>query len=194
LVVTQLLLGPLVQLANLGSMCRMTRLTEDAAHTIQRALRGARSVYFLTASDPMVTMYAPAILSDEARGGRPPADCSGWLFGAPQDVTVVRTGRSTFSLTPARGVMLDAAFEELFRDPRLAFAAGDTFAMCASTVRVASVEGGRPAKLEVVAGDDLDAPADPWLAWESGELRTFTFPPVGRSVTVHWTPGPSGVF
>jgi hypothetical protein len=191
LVLTQLVFGPLVQLANIAGMSTAARGTEAVAGAIVREIHGSSRAFLLVSSDPMVAMYAPAMLAVEGYG-RP--DCWGWISGSPHDVTIARTASSSFSLRLAHGAFLRTSFEQLFRDPRLPFSVGDTFPICGASVRIASVEAGLPARLEVTADGDLDAPTTPWLAWDAGQLKSVVFPPVGQESTIHWAVGPSGAF
>jgi hypothetical protein len=165
--------------------------TEAVARDIARETHGSPRAFLLVSSDPMVAMYAPAILAVDTGGRR---QCWGWISGAPQDVTVARTGPAAFSLQLAHGGFLGSSFERLFRDARLTLAVGDTFPACGASVRIGAVEAGLPTRLDVTADADLDASPTPWLAWDAGQLRTVAFPPVGQRTTIRWAVGPSGIF
>ena len=61
------MLSPVGGFVNLRATAKMARATEGVAKDALVAMRGARHVFLLAASDPMVSMYTPAILvADQA--------------------------------------------------------------------------------------------------------------------------------
>lgn len=184
-------LAPIGQLGNVLNMRETTRATEDAARSIVRVAEGAGRIFVVTASDPMASWYPQAVVASESTG---PLACWSWLSGAQADVVLTRTGARSFTLEPRGTTFLRAGFETLERSPDLPFQAGDEVTTCGARVRVVSVDGGRPARIEVTSDGDLETPGTAWLAWDAGAMRRVAFPPPGGLVTIPWTPGPSGMF
>jgi hypothetical protein len=190
LVLTLLVLGPLAQLSYAQQVKTMDRATATAARDTERELHGSPRAYMLVASDPMVSLYVPPVISASTDL---PRTCWGWVSGSRQDVTLQRTGPSSFSLQGS-GPFLRGAFEALFRDPSVPLHVGETFPVCTATVRIGAMEDGLPSRLDIQADEDLDAPRTPWLAWVDGAVRAVPFPPVGKELTIRWSPGPMGMF
>jgi hypothetical protein len=185
-------LAPLGQLANELSMREATRGTEQAARDIEREANGATRIFAVAASDPMASWYPQAVVASETSG---PLGCWSWLSGARADVILTRTGRRSFTLEPRGTTFLRADFETLNRAPRrLPLKVGDEVTTCGVQVHVASVEDGRPTRIEVTSDADLEDPRTAWLAWQAGAMRRVAFPAPGESATIAWTPGPSGLF
>jgi hypothetical protein len=191
LALAHIALAPVGQLANELTMYWTARATEATAHAIERQAAGATRVMIVSASDPMASWYPQAVVAAETQG---PMPCWSWLSGVPSDMTVTRSGPASFVLEPRGTTFLRAPFETLDRSPRYPFAAGDEVVTCGVRVRVAAVVDGRPSRIEVTSDADLDAPATAWLAWQSGAVSRVAFPPVGASMTIPWTLGPSGMF
>jgi hypothetical protein len=184
-------LAPLLQVGNQLSMRVMGGATEVAALQIALHADLAGRIRVVAASDPMIGMFAPAVLASQNEA---PLGCWAWLSGVRADMVVERTGRGSFALSPKGTTFLRGSFEALFRAPWLPLHVGDEQAVCGARVRVASLEGTLPSRIEITTDEDLDAPTGAWLAWQAGYLRNFAFPPVGESLTIPWTAGPSGVF
>jgi hypothetical protein len=191
LVAAHVALAPIGQVANEVTMIVTARATEATAHAIEKEASGARRVMIVAASDPMASWYPLAVMATESPA---PLPCWSWLSGVPADVTVTRSGPASFFLEPHGTTFLRAPFETLDRDPRIAFHVGDEVTTCGVRVRVATVEGGRPARIEVSSDADLDSPETAWLAWQSGAMKRVGFPRAGESVTIPWSIGPSGMF
>jgi hypothetical protein len=194
LALTHLGVAPLDQLVNQYSMHSMARATEGVARAIVREAKGSARMFLVAASDPMASMYAPAIVASEADEASRARGCFVWLSGARADLTITRTGQASFALEPRGMTLLQGSFETLFRATWLPIEAGYEVSVCDARVRVVSVEKGRPSRIEVTSRADLEGNDATWLVWEAGELRRFVFPAVGASRTVAWTTGPSGVF
>ena len=88
---------------------------------------------------------------------------------------------------------LRGSFEAVYRDPSIAFHAGDEVTTCGARVRVLAVEGGLPSRIEAVIAD-FDAAEVAILAWQSGALTRFAPPAEGQSGVIAWSKGPSGFF
>jgi hypothetical protein len=71
---------------------------------------------------------------------------------------------------------------------------GEEVTVCRARVRAASVDDGRPARIEVESDVALDDASTSWLVWNDGKLERVSFPAIGASTTFAWTPGPSRVF
>ena len=89
--------------------------------------------------------------------------------------------------------LLDGTFDTLFRAPDRPFAQGDTVRQCGATVRVAAVQDGKPARLEIEFATALDAPDLMLWQWQGEHLERFSPPAAGEAVDVPFRPGPSGV-
>jgi hypothetical protein len=187
LALVHLVLLPLNQVGNQRAMALMEQRTEVAARAAET---GAPRIFLVAGSDPMVGMYVPAVMSSEGRG----PVCWAWLSGARAPVALTRTGAASFALEAGAPGFLRGAFETLFRAPSHPMRAGDEVTVCGARVRAASVDDGRPARIEVDSDVPLDDPSASWLVWAAGKLQHVAFPPLGASTTIAWTPGPSGVF
>jgi hypothetical protein len=158
---------------------------------MQQVIRGRQRAFIVAASDPMASLYAGAVATSETSA---PLGCRALLSSARADVTITRTGDASFALEPRGTTFLRGAFEDLYRAPWLRLQVGDEIVTCGVRVRVAAIEGGLPSRIEIESDLPLDSPGVAWLIWEAGALKEVTFPAVGRSTTVAWTPGPSGIF
>ncbi len=184
-------LAPFVQLANQHSMQTMARATEATAHVIEQEVHGASRMFLVAASDPMAGLYAGAVMASETSQ---PLACGELLSAARADITITRTGNASFALAPRGTTLLRGSFEDLYRPPWLPLQVGDEVTGCDARVRVAAVEDGLPSRIEVTSDVSLDAPGVAWLVWDAGAMKRFVFPALGESVTIAWTPGPSGIF
>jgi hypothetical protein len=109
-------------------------------------------------------------------------------------VTITRTGDASFALEARGTTFLRGAFESLYRAPWLPLQLGEEVAVCGVHVRVGAIVDGLPSRLEIASNVGLDAPGATWLVWDAGALEEVTFPVIGASTTIAWTPGPSGMF
>jgi hypothetical protein len=186
-----LVLVPLATFANLSTTITMRKKTEDAAAAAKATMSAAPRAFVLSASDPMVGLYAGLTLASEPH---PPNACWTWIAGARADVRIARTSAATLELEPIGRTLLVGPFEQLYRDPSLPMRVGDTASVCGGQVTVAAVDGGgRPTRIELRI-DALDAPDVALLVWEAGEMRRFVPPTIGERTVVAWSAGPSGGF
>jgi hypothetical protein len=191
LAIVHVVLAPLSQVGSQRSMQAMSRATVATAHAFEQEIGGRTRAFVVTASDPMAGMYARFAAASEASG---PLGCRALLSAATADVTITRTGDASFALRPSGTTFLRGAFEDLYRAPWLPMHVGEEVTVCGARVRVTDVEEGLPSRIEVHSDVGLDSPTVAWLVWDAGALSELTFPAVGESTTIAWTPGPSGVF
>jgi len=184
-------LAPLVQLGTQQSLKKMGRATESVARDAAREVDPRGRIRVVEASDPMVAMYAGALLASEVDRS---ATCGAWIGGVRADMLVERTGPRTFTLAPRGTTFLKGSFENLFRAAWHPLYLGYEQPVCGAVVRVVALDGGLPSRIEVTADADLDDPSGGWLAWQAGALRRFTFPSPGGTTVIVWTPGPMGLF
>jgi hypothetical protein len=175
----------------------------NAAHTAQIARsveslsahaeigRARPRVFVIGASDPMVTMYVPAVLAETA-----PERLACWslISGAKQAHRVTRTGPAELTVRPEPGPLLLGAFETLFRSAALPFAVGDSVRQCGATYVVSEVSGGRPAEFRVQFDRPLGDPSLRLLVWKNARLTALAPPNLGDTLEIPWSPGPLGVF
>jgi hypothetical protein len=193
LVLTSVLLAAPLALFNELAFERMARTTERLAHDAEREAGGAQRVFVVAAGDPMVALYPRFVLLHE---GAASTGCWSWLDGAKADVRVTRLGQDGIAIEPIGAPLLRGAFEELYRAPSLPMHEGDEVVQCGARVRVASVAGGFPTRIEVHFGAALESAAAglALLVWQGGALRRLAPPAIGESVVLPWTVGPSGLF
>jgi hypothetical protein len=183
-------LSPLGGFVNVRSAAAMARATERVAHDAVAAMRGAHHVFLLAASDPMVSMYAPAVMVAQ----QPQDGCWVWISGAHADMRIARDKPGALTLEPVGTSFLRAPFESLFRAPSVAWHAGDVARVCGGEVRVTALAGGDPSRIELAVDDPLDDPDVALLAWDGGRIVRLAPPPLGASRVIPWSTGPSGIF
>jgi hypothetical protein len=187
-----LLAAPAVLLgAAVPAIALMARANEAIAGAVTAEVQGARRV-FVVASDPMASVYVGAVLASE---DTPPVGCWSWLSGAPADHRLTRVDPTTLSLEPVGSSFLRGPFEALYRAPQLLMKEGDEIEQCGARIRVASVEAGRPTRIEVrfpASPDDGDIAL---VAWDGRRLARVPPPRrPGEEVGLkHW-PGPMGMY
>jgi hypothetical protein len=193
LVLTSVLLAPPLALFNQLAFDRMARTTERLAREAEREAGGAQHVFVVAAADPMVALYPRFVLLHE---GAKAIGCWSWLDGSKADARVTRLGPDSIAVEPIGAALGRGAFEELYRAPWLPMHEGDEVVTCGARVRVASVAGGFPTRIEVRFGAALEDAAAGFvlLAWQGGGLRRLAPPAIGESVVLPWTVGPSGLF
>jgi hypothetical protein len=184
-------LAPIMQLGNERTLKQMAIASAVVTEDARRETDARGGIRILQASDPMVGMYPGAILAAETDRR---AACGAWISGVQADVIVERTGPRSFTVAPKGTTFLKGAFEDLFRASWHPLAVGYEQPVCGAVVRVVALEGGLPSRIEVTADADLDAPSGGWVAWQSGALRPFAFPPIGSTTEIGWSPGPMGMF
>jgi hypothetical protein len=183
-----LALAPVGLLGGAAVMIGMARQTLAVADHLRADTSGARRVFTLAASDPMVNVYATAALVARGKGG---LECLARLTGVHADVRVTRTGASSLSLEPVGRPLLTGPFEALYRARALPVGEGDVVTTCGASVRVARVEGGLPTRIDVDLGADLDDPALALVAWDGERLARETFAR-GETRVLPWRAGPMG--
>jgi hypothetical protein len=191
LAVVHVVLAPLSQVGSQLSMKAMSRATLATAQTLEQEIGGRTRAFVVAASDPMAGTYALFAATSETSG---PLGCRALLSAATADVTITRTGAASFALRPSGTTFLRGAFEDLYRAPWLPLHVGDEVTVCGARVRVADVEDGLPSRIEVRSNVWLNSPSVAWLVWDAGAMKELTFPAIGESTTIAWTPGPSGIF
>jgi hypothetical protein len=189
--VVHLAIAPLLLLASVASTAGFARQFERVARTAEIGAPHPKRVFLAAASDPMASMYPPAIIALES-----PEAMSCWsiLSMTKADHRLTRTGPSSFLLEPVGRPMLTGAFETLYRSPEAPFTPGAQGARCGAAIRVLATEGGRPSQIEVDVGAPLEDPGLVLLAWRDGGLRRVTPPPVGGTLELPWSPGPLGFY
>jgi hypothetical protein len=183
-------LAPLAVLHTIHKLVGRARATERIAARAAELSPPSGRLFLLAASDPMVFLYPRAILADEHPGA---VRCWSVLSAARARHRFTRTGAQRFVLEPIERPLLDRSFDRLFRAPDRPFVVGDTVEQCGATIRVTAVERGLPSRLEVEVERALDDPNGGWVVWRDHRLERFVPPPIGESVELPWSSGPSGV-
>jgi hypothetical protein len=193
LALTCVVLAPPLAMLNQHALENTARATERLAHTAEREAGGARRVFVVAASDPMVALYPRFVLLHE---GAASIECWSWLDGAKADVRVTRVGPHALAIEPVGTAFLRGGFEGLYRSPSLPMHEGEEVAQCGARVRVTSVAGGFPTRIDVRFGAKLEDASAGFvlLAWQGGALSRFAPPAIGESVVIPWSVGPIGLF
>jgi hypothetical protein len=198
LALTSVVLAPPLALLNQHALEQMARTTERLAQGAESEAGGARRVFLVAASDPMVALYPRFVLLHEgaAEPQKTSIGCWSWLDGGKADVRVTRIGPDAIAVEPVGAALLRGGFEGLYRSPLLPMHEGDEVGQCGARVRVASVAGGFPTRIDVRFGAELEDAAAGFvlLAWREGTLRRLAPPAMGESVVIPWSVGPSGLF
>ncbi|WP_433937435.1 hypothetical protein AB3662_22655 [Sorangium cellulosum] len=191
LAVVHVVIAPILFVAGTRASADMARKIEDVARTAEIGAPPRKRVFLAASSDPMASMYPPTIIALESPDAM---SCWSMLSMAKAPHRLTRTGPSSFTLAPIGRTMLTGAFEALYRAPSAPIRAGFQVAQCGATIRVAEVEDGRPARIEVDLGAPLEDPGLVLLAWRDGKLRRVAPPAIGEAVELPWSPGPIGFF
>lgn len=194
LALIHLALAPLGQLSDLHSLDRMARATDTAARDILREANADRDVFIVAASDPLASMYAPIAAKESGTKAASELGCVAWLSGVHADVTVTRLSARGLAIEPHGRTFLTGPFETLFRSSSEPLKLGDDAVVCGAHVRVAAMSDGRPSRIEVNQARTLDAYGGAWIAWRNGGFERLALPPIGKSIDIPWSPGPSGVY
>lgn len=194
LAVLHLVVAPFVQLANLRSMDRMGRATEAAARDLVREANTDRDVFLVAASDPFAGMYASLASAAANPKAASSLGCVAWLSGVRADVTVTRMTARGLAIEPRGRTFLTGPFETLFRASGEPLEVGDEALVCGAHVRVATLDQGRPARIEVTQARVLDAYGGAWIAWRNGRFERLALPSIGQSISIPWSAGPSGLY
>jgi hypothetical protein len=190
LAVLHLGIAPVGAARSITRLARRSRDTQAIAAEIERNVSPTGVAFLVASSDPTVYLYPRSILADVAPGA---LRCWSTLSGARSRHRLTRTGAHTFAIEPLDRPLLDGSFDELFRSDDRPFAVGDTTEQCGAVIRVAQVSGGRPTRLDVEMRRSLDDPGLAVLVWRDRALARLVMPPVGGSIELPWSPGPTGV-
>jgi hypothetical protein len=106
------------------------------------------------------------------------------LSMAPYDHQVTRTGADRFEVQVLGGEMLSTPFERLMRGPQFTLEPGDVVTLPGIQITVLASGAWGPERLEVRVAGSLEDPRYAFMAWQAGQLRDFTWPPVGASVVL----------
>ncbi len=190
LAIAHLVIAPLAQVRTIDKLAHRADRTDAVADTVVALAPSSGRVFVLAASDPMVFLYPRGILSDRYPGT---VRCWSVISAARASHRITRTSERGFTLEPVERTLLDGSFDQLFRAADRPFAIGDTIEQCGATIRVTAVRGGRPSRLDIALRRKLDDPELVWLVWRDHQLARFTFPAIGETTMLPWSPGPSGV-
>jgi hypothetical protein len=190
LLLIHLVLSPLVSIGNASYNAGIGRALEAAATNAELGSQRPR-VFVIGTSDPMITMYVPAVLAATT-----PERLACWsvLSGSKQSHRLERTGPSELALYPTEGPLLRGAFESLFRSQAAPFRVGETAQQCGASYRVSALRDGRPSEVRITFDRPLDDPSIRLLVWKDNRLRQLTPPTQGSSSELPWSAGPLGVF
>jgi hypothetical protein len=190
LLFVHLVLSPLVLIGNASYNAGIGRAVEAAAKGAELGPHRPRA-FVIGASDPMITMYVPAVLAATT-----PERLACWsvLSGSKQSHRLARTGPNELALYPTEGPLLRGAFESLFRSQADPFQIGETVQQCGASYRVSALQDGRPSEVRITFDRPLDDPSIRLLLWKDNRLRQLTPPVQGASAELPWSAGPLGVF
>ena len=190
LVLVHLVLPPLVTMGNVSFNADIGRKTEAIALGADLGPNRPR-VFVIGTSDPMITMYASAILAE-----RTPDElsCFSVLSGARQDLKLSRVGPAEIVIRTTRGPMVKDTFETLFRSQSLPFTVGEEAHQCGATFRVTAIEDGKPTEVHVLLDRPMDDPSLRFLVWRHGRLQAMNVPLEGETLDVPWEAGPLAMF
>jgi len=182
---------PVLGIVNLATTMQLRRAVDALAHAdVVAGAPAHKRVFVAVASDPMVSMYPPAVL---AREGSEAVACWTPLCTTKGDTRLTRLDAETLEIETLSGPFLTGAFERLFRAPELEFHVGDEVAVCGARVRVLETVGGHPKRIQAQFGAPLDDANLRVLAWERGSLDRVSLA-VGESVSIPWSAGPLRLF
>ena len=188
LAIAHLLLAPLATLRTIHKLTDRAHTTHAIAARAAALAPPSGRVFLIAASDPMVFLYPRGILADDFPNA---VRCWSVLSAAHSSHRFTRTGRKTFTLEPLDRPLLDDSFDRLFSDRP--FAIGDTVEQCGASIRVAAVISGRPLRLDITLRRALEDPELSWLIWRDHHLEPFIPPPIGSSIDLPYSPGPSNL-
>jgi hypothetical protein len=172
-------------------MTPLARAPEHAGRDVVRVASGARRVFVTSGSDPMATVYAHFTVTHDPTL---PIRCWSWLDGAKADARITRVAPDVIAIEPLGTTLLHGAFETLYRPDSEPLRVGDTIDQCGARIRVVAMREGRPSRIELTTDAPLDGSDVAFVAWRDGAMRRLPLPPVGESVVIPWSPGPSGFF
>ncbi len=89
--------------------------------------------------------------------------------------------------------MLESPLESVVRTAHNPFKVGDSVKLDDFTVKVLEVGPVGPRRITVECATSLEDASWLFLVWQNGQLQRFTFPAIGRSVRLRWSPGPTAL-
>jgi len=184
-------LAPLAALNDEYNRHKMASGTQTAVNEAVAASTTARRYLILSASDPMIWMYAGMqMLVDR------PGLVQGWcvISATKADLEVKRVGLRELIVEPRGTEFLTGAFERLFRADNFAFHTGESIQQCGVKIRLLALSRGRPKRISVEFEDDPNAQDVVMLAWRDGKLQRVDFDDIGNGTTINWSPGPMKAF
>jgi hypothetical protein len=190
LALVHLVVAPVATVRTVQRLEHRARRTETIAGQIAELSPPSGRLFVVAASDPMVFLYPRGIAADVAPGV---VQCWSVLSAARSSHRVSRPSSHHLVIEALDRPLLDGSFDRLFRADDRPFAVGDETVQCGARIRVTAVRAGLPTRLEVTMRQSFDDPDVVMLVWRHHRLERFTPPPVGDSVELPWSPGPSGV-
>ncbi|MGA7119910.1 MAG: hypothetical protein WBY94_07435 [Polyangiaceae bacterium] len=185
-------LAPLLALLNTGLNAQIARKLEEVASDVAAIAVPGDRVFVLAGSDPMVSIYPPAVLLAWSTAWT--RSCWSMASMAKGRQRFTRTGPSTVVIEPQGTTFLVGAFETLFRSSDEPLRVGDLVSQCGAGYRVLDMREGRPSEVELTLDVPLEDPHVHLLVWQEGHLRPMALPAVGDSLEIAWSPGPVGMF
>lgn len=183
--------SPLVNVGNAFFNGGIGRELERIAATADFGSARPRA-FVMGTSDPMVTMYVPAVLADT---GRSRLSCWSVMSGAKQSHRMTRIGERELVLRPNSGAFAREPFETLFRAMNVPFRVGEESQQCGVRYRVTALDAdARPTEVHVFFDRPLEDPSLRFLVWRDGSLVVAPMPKPGETIDVPWSPGPLGNF
>jgi hypothetical protein len=189
LALVHLVLAPVATVRTVQRLEHRARQTDEIAGQIAALAPPSGRLFVIAASDPMVFLYPRGIAADLAPGVW---HCWSVLSAARSSHRVSRPSPHHLVIEALDRPLLDGSFDRLFRAGDRPFAVGDDAVQCGVRIRVTAVREGLPTRLEVTMRESFDDPDVVMLVWQHHRLERFTPPPVGHSVELPWSPGPSG--
>jgi hypothetical protein len=189
LAISHLACAPLLSLHAQRSLARRGRGAERVAREVSELVPAGARAFLVAASDPFVFLYPRGILAQTAPGA---VSCWSVLSAARASHRLTRSGERHLTLEPIERPLLAGSFDVLFRAPDRPLSVGDTVEQCGATLQVSALRDGLPARLEVTFQRSLDDPKLAFLIWRDHELIRLALPPLGETVELPWSPGPSG--
>jgi hypothetical protein len=135
-----------------------------------------------------VFLYPRGILADTQPGA---VRCLSTLSAARAGHRITRVDERTLALEPIERPMLDGSFDTLFRGDGRPFTVGETIRQCGATLRVASLDEGRPSRIEISFERSVDL--EDILVWSDHHLERLRGLARGETTVVAWSAGPAGL-
>ncbi len=171
--------SPLLALHDQRALVRRGALVERVAHEVTELVPAGSRAILVAASDPFVFLYPRGVLAITAPGA---VTCWSVLSAAHARHRLTRAAERELVLEPIERPLLDGSFDALFRSPDRPFSVGDMVEQCGATIRVAAVERGLPAKLDITYQRRLDDPKLAFLVWRDHHLERLALPAIGETI------------